>query len=293
MTDSAKINLAIHDGSLFPSIKEPSIRIILCENICRITGLIPSLHTLFEFLKYLEPCSKVLRDLLPLKFKRSLRQELFSFYFPQDKLTIEHAESHFRTRPSVTSEMERNIGYWQLWLFALRHFPDLTSMPPRKELKKMKPATKQPNPALKRRLGELAFQLGFHTPLVMDHTKQDAERDLALRFVSECGGSVPECETEIATLKSIANTVSRKTDATIQLNPPKLTDIAQVPLDRRIGRPYEDAFAHDRAFLFLPYFRSCAESAVDITTFYATMDMFITFFGVEIDKVRVISNPKL
>jgi len=47
-------------GKLFPEIREEEERRLIWNNIPRIAYLIPSLYTLFEDLKLLSPCVKII-----------------------------------------------------------------------------------------------------------------------------------------------------------------------------------------------------------------------------------------
>ncbi len=46
----------------------------LLHRLRRVQRLIPSIHTFLEDTKYLEPCARVMRGLLPERFKGSIRQ---------------------------------------------------------------------------------------------------------------------------------------------------------------------------------------------------------------------------
>jgi hypothetical protein len=61
-------------GVIFPSQNERGIRKTLLENICDFPGVIPSLWTFFETLKYLEPLCEALRRLLGEQMKRTIRR---------------------------------------------------------------------------------------------------------------------------------------------------------------------------------------------------------------------------
>lgn len=287
LRDRNNIEVGMRDNSLFPSVSDQLSRDIIFRNICDIDGLVPSLFTFFESLKYLEPCCKILRDLVPLKSKRTIRQELFAHYWPQPSYPIEYGDSDRRLLPSDSSEHACELGYWQLWLYTLRNFPDLSPFSPRKELKKGKPQAKEPNPALLRQLGDLAFRLGFQTPAAKASKERDAEADIAVRFISQCGGIISQCEREIAALISIGKAVSQQASMAAYLDSPPLSGTTILPKDRRVGRPYEDSFQHDRQYLFLPYLCSSPTSASDITSLFATRDMFVSFFGLDAEKVCI------
>lgn len=52
---------------LFPAIQDETNRSQLLERLCSIKHVITTIHTLIEDTKYLEPCSRILKKILPSK----------------------------------------------------------------------------------------------------------------------------------------------------------------------------------------------------------------------------------
>ena len=132
--------------SLFPRLEDANQRESLMFRIRSIRYVIPSLHTFLEDTKYLELGAKVMKALLPLGCKKSIHETFLDLHNNQKHWTKETAEGGFG-RPECSQrqdEMSGDLAHWkayrQLWIFALRHFPEMTGHSPRKDVSKPKPA---------------------------------------------------------------------------------------------------------------------------------------------------------
>jgi hypothetical protein len=70
--DISQLKTLFDAGKLFPKIREEEKRQSIWNNISQIACLIPSLYTLFEDLKLLSPCVKIIKELIDRPFKGSL-----------------------------------------------------------------------------------------------------------------------------------------------------------------------------------------------------------------------------
>lgn len=82
--------------AIFAKVTYEGDREILEKNIHSIKMTIPSLYTFFEDMKYLEPCAKVLRALLPPKTKQSTYRGLMSIYIQPRDVLVEHSHNDLR-----------------------------------------------------------------------------------------------------------------------------------------------------------------------------------------------------
>ncbi|KAI1537805.1 ATPase [Pyrenophora tritici-repentis] len=80
-------------GKIFPSQNDRGIRKTLMENICNFPGVIPSLRTFFETLKYLEPLCEALKWLLGTQMKHTIRSSLIGLFFPPGKNMVQLNET--------------------------------------------------------------------------------------------------------------------------------------------------------------------------------------------------------
>ncbi len=273
----------------FPTISDQVTRDSIARNLANVSCLIPSLRTFFENLKYLEPCCGILKQLLQPKQKKTIRQAFFASHFRPAQLIIECAENDRSVQSPRSSSEDRWLGYQQLWLYAMRHFPEMTDFPPRKELKKDKPVKKESNPALWHLLGSLAVDLGFRTKYALQFQRQDPDELLAAQFLRHA--EVSPSTTDDQYIKPIARVLKNARHAsrvgtTLPFIQTAYSGCCE-PLDRRYGRPFEDSHLADQRLLFIPRIYGCAiVPGSNVTSFYVKRDLILNFLGSQEHDVR-------
>jgi hypothetical protein len=78
--DADAIAAHMEHRRIFPAVASQNDRGFLLARLFNVSHRIPSLHTFIADTIYLEACSKVLRRLLPVKFRGSLRAALSRLY---------------------------------------------------------------------------------------------------------------------------------------------------------------------------------------------------------------------
>lgn len=120
-------------GELFRTVTDQTARRFILDRLLQIKTIIPSIHTFLEDTKFLEPPSKILRVLLPFDYKGTIQEGLIRAYtLPQDgSFRVQKHENEYMSLKQLPE-----FGFWsayrQLWLFALRHFPFISDVKPRK-----------------------------------------------------------------------------------------------------------------------------------------------------------------
>ena len=286
LTDYEFIIEGIEKDQLFPLITDSIARSEILVNILAIDHIIPSLYTFFEDTKWLEPCAKILRRLTPLNSrKKTIRQSLLAHHrgrrATDGKLPIQTTDSNF-VFEEVTEHQHVEAGYRQLWLFAWRHFPELSAMLPRRDQGQAKPPAKAVNEQCWCQLGSLAKDLGFHSDNVthlkdqnpdLDMTKAFLHRARPLEFFPQEEESRREVVERICQLlKSIGGS---------EINPSgrDTSFEAEVPISKRCGRPFERAYRSTRSHFFLPKIHEEPRSIV--SHFNVNRDIYIAFFGLD------------
>lgn len=272
----------IRSGVLFRSVSEQTQRDKLLTAVVAIPGLIPSLRSFFENLKYIEPCCNILKKLLPAKEGRSIYKSFAGSYFPPGEQTVEHAERKRKKVPKRGHENDLWLSYVQLWAFCMRHFPSMTQFAPRKELGRDKPASCS-NTSLWHYLGDLAVVLGFRTEQALSLRTQDPYEALVKQLLRSIR---PECSPDAALVTRVASILDKVDTVPVVGRSPSLTRENDLPIERRFGRPFEDDFAEDKDFLFVPFIYESERSiGPDISPFFVKQDIFLSFFGDRYDKV--------
>ncbi|KAK3115490.1 hypothetical protein LTR53_005106 [Teratosphaeriaceae sp. CCFEE 6253] len=112
--DRATVEALVEDNEFFPGLQAPAARSQLRANIMALDGMIPSLYTFFEDLKYLEPAAKILKKLLLEKEKRGIRPALSASYFTPGHNLIECPEGRLNSLDIESSSTANTYGYQQL-----------------------------------------------------------------------------------------------------------------------------------------------------------------------------------
>ncbi|OQN95187.1 hypothetical protein B0A48_18743 [Cryoendolithus antarcticus] len=157
--DAQQIKRLVNDSCFFPDLSRDTVRNTVLPNIKGVGTAIPNFFTFFEDIKYLEPCARFMRSLLPSSTTNarnglSIQLGLKRHYFPSTdfEFAVDYAQGNMRSHRAAEFE-EFTLKYQQLWLFALRNFPRMTNTTARKERKKDKPMAVEPSPIIWRELG--------------------------------------------------------------------------------------------------------------------------------------------
>ena len=258
---------------IFPTISDSTRRNALLSNISGVSCLIPSLWTLFENLKYLKPCCTALKKLSGASGKKTIRHALADSYHCPPQLIVEHAENDRSFEQPISFGEDKRLGYLQLWLYAMRHYPQLTGEMPHAEHGKRKPQTEEINPECWSRFGRLAVSLRFRTKHALDlqHAELTPEDGYAMQ---------------------IADILKKARQSS--LGNPRLREIERVGSDRRrTGLPFPNSHWADRGALFLPsIYGEMAGTGNSITSFFVKRDMFHSFFGVDGTEDRAVTSDR-
>lgn len=248
----------------------------LRRNISLVKTPIPSLYTFFEDIKYLEPCAKVMKTLLPFKTRQSIHKSLMGSYFEQQDPLVEHAYDDLRVHDS--SRQTPIIAYQQLWLFALRNFPLMTNFTTRKTQDREKPLAIEPSPSTWQEFGKLAVTLGFKTPSAEELQSQDPSQMIVTQLLERYAEGSSTNLTAVRKIAGILCSVKRQQEA-----PEAAEFFSDKPLlsIERCGRPFEGDHYMDKSNLYLPQMYYVPSSGENMTTFYRKWNMFRVFLGIK------------
>lgn len=302
--------------SLFPNVTRKSERNSLLHNLRQVSCLIPSLHTFFENLKYLEPCCLALRSLLPAKHRKTIQQALGNAYATPERPLVETARGHAFYEASGSSNDQRR-AYHQLWLFAMRHFPELTTHTPRKDPNRSRPLPRGPNPLFLGRLGALSQALGFRTRQAMELCENDPEAKLIVEFLHRAAVESPsasQVNAISALLESIraepADPSNSLEDVSMSSDYDSATDSDEspsdgaaaatgslprsslVPVDKRCGRPFQTDHYADRNKLYLDSLCAMDDPVSKVTSLVVKRDLLQAFLGISDYEVGRSNDPR-
>src|SRR4051794_28989367 len=131
-SDRKAVSIAMESGQLFPLLVDPCRRAKLLASILDIQVLIPSIQTFFENLVYLDSCAKVMKGLLNSRSRLTVKQSFQAAFSDPTDHFVEEAEGVFRIEHSGSNDALMH-SYKQLWLYSMRHFPEMVGIAPKKE----------------------------------------------------------------------------------------------------------------------------------------------------------------
>lgn len=248
----------------------------------RRSEIVPSLHTFFKDLSYLEVTSSCLGRLVDLAAmrKRTMRSAMKQIYSParhgRGRYQMQVSETEFRSC-SGTVEEGRESGYRQLWLFAFRHY---LQMPKARQKKKRHAKTKfrEANDGVVHRMASLALQVGFDSPQIRRLIDDSPDRRLALEALLKARDRDQYRYDSIDTL--VNQIVACFNEAVPVENRDRRASAPFSTISRqsRCGKPSLETHEQEQNFLFLDQMES-QPSDESISALFVRRCVYFAFFG--------------
>lgn len=285
-------------SKIFPLVKEPAARQAIWQRLRSIAYVIPSLHTFLEDTKYLEPCANILKKLLPQQGTHSVYQQFSRMHDGRCSLQEQHSEESWSLVPQPSAKDAYRRAYLQLWLYAMRHFPEMTGHAPRKDLSKAKPSIPKIEYVWWSGIANLATQCGFENIVQAYPTIADADHRMAKEFLANArpwlkfGISMDRTSSYVQQLVDIIRCVDNEDHMEESILEPHICSHSQecgADVSSRCGVPHEQSFQNDCKWLFLRYMatewsRGPSTSTRYLTSFGVKKAMFHRFFEHEIKR---------
>ncbi|KAK6437814.1 hypothetical protein LTR95_005989 [Oleoguttula sp. CCFEE 5521] len=282
--DAAQIQKLIANKSIFAGLPDEHARQTIAGNLASLPLMIPSLYTFFEDIKFLEPCAKAMRSLLPSKTCLGTGSSIMNAwkgnYFHTLGTTtclVEYAKCDTRLESIATKDMAFALKYCQLWLFALRNFQHITNTATRKDRDRDKPVVLQPSPTIHHAFGRLATDLGFR---VLEDISLHSEHHHAAAVSQFCQQHGYDMQSQPHVTDTLLAAVAKLRNVRQAVGVGNFSGEHPLTLAQRCGRPFEGDHERDSPCMFLPQMHSKPISqAANISTFYRKWNMFRAFFG--------------
>jgi len=235
-------------GEIFGAFSEQE-RVAIWGRLQAVDGLIPSLFTFFEDVKYLEACANCVKRLVSLSPRDTVSTALEKAFCDAnqraDRAVIQVTESSFTSSPASLADRV-DLGYRQLHAYAMRHYLQMPREPKGKEL--LARLMVNTDETVLRDFADLADRLGFGSP-------------------------------EITALKQCPkSTVARARSE--RSKPLLVTDGAGEIKKRRCGLPRVEDYVEDGEFLFVNHLHNEEkEQGEGITSFFVRKSVYFAFFG--------------
>ena len=227
-----------------------------------------------------------MKTLLPSGFKGSIKAAVESRHCQKSTWKEQISEDDTILREEISWHVACRKAYQQLWLFSLRHFPEMTGCSPRKDPGRPKPRTPAIESSWWSRLAALAADCGFVGLSGPSANGDSADAKMARDFLRQARPDllyefdVGSFDTEVQRIcESLARCKKRK------LGPenPKIStdrDVCGTDIAYRCGRPFESSFLDDQQFLFLGHMKGRVDDRQRryITSFAVSRGMFKNFF---------------
>lgn len=278
---------------LFPAIRDDNIRSQILERLCSIKHVIITIHTFLEDTKYLEPCTRILKKLLPRKSKGSLSQYFNALHSGQPNVKVQTTEFSLEDRTFSGSHASW-VAYRVLWLLTLRHFPVMDGQAPRKDIGKQN--TWQPGLQYQWwvELSALAIDNGYKRIrlLYRDHKAADISiiEDCVRRLRPSNYYKIDQelIRRKVQLIYQIIGDIAHLETVTTA---PELTSDhgnGRLDISDRCGRPRASTLQADENYLFFDHIYSTSYDTTPkryLTSFAVTRDFFHSFFGTAEDDL--------
>ncbi|KAG2016787.1 hypothetical protein GB937_005988 [Aspergillus fischeri] len=153
-------------GQAFAEFTDEERRVIW-NRLANFDGLVLSLYKFFEDFKYLESCAHCVKRLFG-SSTESVWKTMSSIFVPYsgsevEERLIQTSESTFRREAATDAEC-LDIGYLQIWLYAMRHYPLMPPDPKSDDELLAKSSRAIADKRAIYEMAELARRLGFQSP---------------------------------------------------------------------------------------------------------------------------------
>ncbi|KAJ5640278.1 uncharacterized protein N7484_008140 [Penicillium longicatenatum] len=179
--DRTTVKGIVHSGEVFSNFTD-SERSSIWKRLKKTDRIIPSLYTFFKDLWYLESCANCMKRLItPSRSFPTIRGAIRAAYSTHnpthEQFLIQTSETGFRYYSHSQGD-PAELGYRQLWLYAMRHYPNLSKVPQKKD-PTAKANREAVEPMVLYDMAILAKRLGFQSPQIEQLIQQSPDRKIA------------------------------------------------------------------------------------------------------------------
>jgi len=286
-------------GQIFGVFSQQDREAIWSE-LSSIEGLIPTLYSCFEDIKYLQgpaDCIKRLIKLSPRDTVYTAMEQSFSDVNQvSDQCLLQEADSTFTVTPGNAGD-RFDLGYRQIWLYAMRHFREMPVEPKKKKKNLLaKPGARRADETVLCEFAALADRLGFESGEISALKQRSSDREIARNALLEARKS-NRFEYSDALFEShiaqIVGMFSTATPTRCERAGPALVADDPNASGNRCGSPDEQAHEEDVKSLFITSLHNAREEQGEtITSFFVRRSVYFVFLG-KLMKTSVNGSPGL
>ncbi|KAL5687471.1 hypothetical protein EMGR_001738 [Emarellia grisea] len=281
--DAKVVKGLVVSGEVFSNFTS-SERKAIWKRLKRRRNIIPSLYTFFQDMWYLEACANCMKRLVnPCERYPSVKSAFlgaFKMGPNNDDCLIQTSETDFRHQSGPQS-IRAELGYRQLWLYAMRHYPQIPREQRSDDLV-AKPGHEKADEMILHDMATLAQRLGFDSPhiqtLIQQSPDRQIARDILLKARKKDRYQYPE-----DIFESLVTRICECFTEAVPLDHPTPLEPAmarEVKLNERYGLPHQNAQRQDARLLFLDELHADNEPLDrKVTTLFVRRCFYFAFFG--------------
>lgn len=248
-------------------------------------GIIPSLHTFFRDISYLELCANSVKRLVVLnKQQLTVRSALvhsFRSRRSNGSCLIQTSETSFRRLPGSRGE-RISSGYRQIWMYAMRHYPDMAKdlqCGPKANPTRAK-ARARADEGVIHGMATLAKKLGFRTPPIKAILRQSPDHQIARAALLKAR-KPDHYHYDRETFESLVEQIAGCFALAIpnEAAPVAHTTGWAIQLKERCGVPQEQTQQLDRPHIFFDTLHSATVSQRNLSSLEVRRSVYYAFFG--------------
>ncbi|KAL5335653.1 hypothetical protein BJX70DRAFT_390567 [Aspergillus crustosus] len=281
--DTRIVKGLVLSGELFSKFTS-SERKAVWRRLKRSQRIIPSLHTFFLDMWYLEACANCMKRLaVPCERYPSIKSAFLGIFKPDasnSECLIQTSETRFRQHPHSQAN-HAELGYRQLWLYAMRHYPKIPKESKSDNLV-AKPGCEKADEAILHGMAILAQRLGFDSPQIRNLAQQSPDRQMARDILLKA--RKPEnYQYHDDIFESLVTRICDCFSEAIPLDrqhSPEIVMSREAVAKGRYGLPHDNAQKQDSQFLFLDELHADGQpNSGKVTTFFVRRHVYLIFFG--------------
>lgn len=281
--DRATVKDLVLSGAVFSNFTQ-SERSSIWKKMKKKDHVIPSLHTFFRNMRYLKSCADCIKRLVVFsQYRSTVKSAMGGIFRPADlasrECLIQTSETGFRQYLDPQAD-HAELGYRQLWLYAMRHYPKLAKDPESDDLV-AKPGCEKADETVLYNMAALAQKLGFDSPQIRELTSQSPDHQIARATLLKArkpdqyryGDSFESHVGTIVGCFSLATPIDHHATR-------EQADGREVQLNARCGHPHAKSQKQDSQFLFVDKLHAEEfPTAGKVSSLFVRRDVYCSFFG--------------
>ncbi|KOC13279.1 hypothetical protein AFLA70_368g000561 [Aspergillus flavus AF70] len=247
-------------------------------------GLVPSLYTFFEDFKYLENCAQCIKRLFgPVNESiwNTMKHMFHGSPGLEEDCLIQTSECTERLQRADSAE-RLDLGYRQVWLFAMRNYTLMPTDPKNDDDLLAKPNRAMADPRTIYDMADLARRLGFHSSEIESILQGSPDRQIARDALLQAR-KPHRFRYDVGEFNALVDRIVECFSAAVPYEPERNSELladSTVKARARCGTPQKRTQRQDSLHLFIDYLHKDEIIIADtITTFFVRRCVYFAFFG--------------